>query len=200
MRVCFLGIKEREKKKASNWESERETKMRWYKENGRKAAHTNTRSFKPQKLFRATNSFYKANCALIPVISKTEGRKAGWGGGRGKHLSLKMNCSYCQMFSLSTHMHPHSSTPCTHLQVEQWWLPKNMQTKEHKTSCTLAHTFPRGNESCQQLTEVSPGVWILISRWESFQLRGRAAVSEVGLSQAVDASLNKESYSIMTKT
>lgn len=54
---------------------ERKSEIRWHDDNGRKAAHTNTHSFKPQKLFRATNSFYKAGCALIPVISKTEGRR-----------------------------------------------------------------------------------------------------------------------------
>lgn len=52
----------------------------------------------------------------------------GGGHGRGKHLSLKMNCCNCQMFSLCTHADTHSHLchiPFINLQVEQWWLPKH---------------------------------------------------------------------------
>lgn len=35
-------------------------------------ASARPRSLKPQKLFRATNSFYKAGCAPIPVISRPQ--------------------------------------------------------------------------------------------------------------------------------
>lgn len=118
----FLASK-KEKKIKQLGIREGEKKMRWYKENGRKAAHTNTRSFKPQKLFRATNSFYKANCALIPVISKTEGRKAGWGGEMARESSCLWRwiavIARCFFYLLTcTHTHPRC-TLFINLQVEQ---------------------------------------------------------------------------------
>lgn len=70
---CFVGIEGGKKRLGVRWGEKSE--IRRYEKIGRKAANTNTHSFKPQKLFRATNSFYKAGCALIPVISKTEGRR-----------------------------------------------------------------------------------------------------------------------------
>lgn len=82
--------------------------------------------------------------------------------------------------------------------------PKHMQT--HTTDTRkhtqmhmhiLTHTFPGGDESCQQLAEVGSGVCILLSQRKRFQLGGRAAVLEVGLSQGVGVSL-EESCSTQT--
>lgn len=124
------------KKKKINLESDgvKKVKKRWYEENGRKAAHTNTRSFKPQKLFWATNSFYKAGSALIPVISETRGEE----NGRKEHLSLRMNlfCKCCQMFffhptpnilqdaaGAARMMETNNTHPHTHLSWRRWVLP-----------------------------------------------------------------------------
>lgn len=85
-----------------------------------------------------------------------------------------------------THSHP-SHKPFRRLRVEV--TPKHTQTKQH----TQAHTFPGGDKSCKQLAEVSPGVCVFVAHRSSFQLGGRAPVSQVGLSQAVGVSL-KESY------
>lgn len=88
----MAGLRAREKKiKPLGFRQGEKSEIRWCDENGRKAARGNTRSFKPQKLFRATNSFYKAGSALIPVISKTEGRRMS-----GKSTCLwKICCKYC---------------------------------------------------------------------------------------------------------
>lgn len=73
-----------------------------------------------------------------------------------------------------------------------------VQQGRHRNTCstdtqehTHTHTFPGGDESCQQLAEVGSGVCILLSRRESFQLGGRAAVLEVVLSQGVGISLEE---------
>lgn len=91
--------------KISTWSHlGRISEIRCCNENGRKAAHSNTRSFKPQKLFRATNSFYKAACALIPVISKSEGRRRAV-----KSTCLwKWRCFFLpDVFSLNIHKNQH---------------------------------------------------------------------------------------------
>ena len=103
----------------------------------RKSAHANTRSFKPQKLFRATNSFYKAGCALIPVISKIEGR-----GLAGKSTCLwkrtwDANIVVARCFSPRAHMHTRSSTPAS--AGATGTTPKHMQ-HIHTGAYTHAHT------------------------------------------------------------
>lgn len=150
----------------------------------RKSAHANTRSFKPQKLFRPTNSFYKAGCALIPVISKIEGR-----GMAGKSTCLwkrtwDANIVVARCFSPRAHALTHPCfCRCNRDDTE------THAAQTHRSIHT--HTFPGGDESCQQLAEVGSGVCILLSRRESFQLGGRAAVLEVVLSQGVGISLEE---------
>ena len=67
-----------------------------------------------------------------------------------------------------------------------------MQTRINTSRSTpLMHTFPVGDESCKQLTEVCTGVCILFSQRKRFHLGTRAAVSEVGLSKAVGVSFKE---------
>lgn len=101
----------------------------------RKSAHANTRSFKPQKLFRATNSFYKAGCALIPVISKIEGR-----GMAGKSTCLwkrtwDANIVVARCFSPRAHTHTRSPTPAS--AGATGTTPKHMQ---HRHTEAYTHT------------------------------------------------------------
>lgn len=83
-------------------------------------------TFKPQKLFRATNSFYKAGCALIPVISSPEGRRMT---GK-KHLPLiisNMVVARCLFFFFFLY----SSES---IKVEEWWClqaPEWVYTPRH---------------------------------------------------------------------
>lgn len=48
---------------------------------------------------------------------------------------------------------------------------------------TQTHTFPGGDESCQELAEVCSGVRVLLRQRESFQLRGGTSVLDVGFLQ-----------------
>lgn len=80
-------------------------------------------------------------------------------------------------------------TPFNQL-IRRWRRHKNTQIR----------TFPGGDESCQELTEVGSGVCrILLSQRKSFKLGGRAPVPDVGLLQAVSVSL-EEGCSAQTKT
>ncbi len=79
------------------------------------------------------------------------------------------------------------------------WSTKHMQMYSTRNTGILTHTFPGGDESCQQLAEVGPGVFILLSQRKSFQLGGRAAVLDMRLSQGVDVS-REESCSTQTNT
>lgn len=69
----------------------------------------------------------------------------------------------------------------------------------HRNTHILAHTFPGGDESCQELAEVGSGVCIFLTQRKSFQLGGRAPVLDVGIIQGEGVSL-EESCSTQTET
>lgn len=77
--------------------------------------------------------------------------------------------------------------------------PKHNANLQCRRTHPHTHTFPGGDESCQELAEVGSWVCILLSQRKSFELGGRAPVLDVGLFQGVGVSL-QESYSIQTKT
>lgn len=69
----------------------------------------------------------------------------------------------------------------------------------HRNTHILAHTFPGGDESCQELAEVGSGVCIFLTQRKSFQLGGRAPVLDVGIVQGEGVSL-EDSCSTQTET
>lgn len=72
-----------------------------------------------------------------------------------------------------------------------------MQTQ--RNTHILTHTFPGGDESCQELAEVGSGVCIFLTQRKSFQVGGRAPVLDVGIVQGVGVS-PEESCSTQTET
>lgn len=176
--ACFLVLEQN--KSAIDTRRKQRNKTVWWR-----MAGSDARSFKPQKLSRATNSFYKADCALIPVTSKAKGKTMAhkW------HLAQKIcknRC--CQRFFL------HTPSVCSLIN------PLYQLTRRWRHKRTHIRTFPGGDESCQELAEVGSGVCrILLSQRKSFKLGGRAPVPDVGLLHAVGVSL-EEGCSAQTQT
>lgn len=56
------------------------------------------------------------------------------------------------------------------------------------------HTFPGGDEPCQELAEVGSGVRVLLGERKSFQLGGRTSVLDVGFLQTVAVSLEERCW------
>lgn len=59
---------------------------------------------------------------------------------------------------------------------------------------TKTHTFPGGDEPCQELAEVGSGVRVLLRERKSFQLGGRTPVLDVGFLQTVAVSLEEHCW------
>lgn len=112
----------------------------------------------------------------------------GRGGRGGMSRDLLLRGVLVLLCAAAAEIHPANVIPVCYPVVGA-----QSATSAVRRGVSTHRTFPGGDESGEQLAEVGPGVCILLSQRKSFQLGGRAAVSEVGLPQGVGVSL-KESF------